>query len=86
MISINTWILFLNKSNRYLKFENLKILTENKMKHKIDDLELMNIGNCIEIKGIPKTILLMKTDIIQDIVKKVKSHILIKSVHRILIW
>lgn len=48
------------------------------MKHKIDDLELLNIGNSIEIKGIPKTILLMKTDIVQDIAKKVKSHILIK--------
>lgn len=82
---------FVLKEIKELKLENSKILAENKMlseeisimKEKIDDLEQINIGNRVEIKGIPKTVNENCIDIVQEIAKTVKSDILIKSAYRI---
>lgn len=74
-----------------LKFENSKLLTDNKLlkdeiniiKEIINDLEQKNIWNSIEIKGILITINENYTDIIQDIAKKSNFNISLKSAHRV---
>lgn len=74
-----------------LKSENSKIITDNKllkeeinvMKEKIDDLEQKNIGNSIEIKGIPKTLNENCADIVLNIAKKSNSNVSLKSTYRI---
>jgi len=82
---------FILKEIKDLKFENSKILTENKLlkgeiniiNQKIDDLEQKNLENTIEIKGILKTVTENCSDIVQSIAKKSNSNISLKSAYRI---
>lgn len=53
------------------------------MKQKIDDIEQLNIGNSVKIKGIPKTTNENCTDIVQAISKKINLDVSIKSTFRI---
>lgn len=82
---------FVLKEIKDLKSGNQKIITENKylkeeiitMKQKMYDLVQFNIGNCVEIKGIPKTTNENCTDIVQAISKKINLDVSIKSTFRI---
>jgi len=74
-----------------LKSENKKIIIENKrlgdeidiLKTKIDDLEQLNLGHSVEIKGITKTKNENCLDIVQLIATKANSDVIVNSAYRI---
>jgi len=53
------------------------------LKIKFDELEQYNLRNCIEIKGILKTLNENCSDIVQSIAKKVNCNVIINSANRI---
>lgn len=74
----------LKAENSKITLENMKLNNEiDSLKIKIDELEQYNLRNCIEIKGIPKTLNENCSDIIQSIAKKVNCNVIINSAYRI---
>jgi len=74
----------LNSENKKLLKENKRLSDEiNVLKTKIDDLEQHNLGHSIELKGIMKTTNDNCSDIVQQIISKVNSDLIINSAHTI---